>query len=56
MVKAALANKSSNIDFYNGKLLTANYFNKRVLPRVYGLSEAIRAGSEPLYAVSNDQF
>lgn len=56
MVKTALANKDTNNDYFHGKLLTASYFNKRILPRVYGLSEAIRAGSEPLYAFSNEQF
>ncbi|WP_163835858.1 acyl-CoA dehydrogenase C-terminal domain-containing protein [Spartinivicinus ruber] len=55
MARTVLENKAEG-DFLQSKLLTANYFNKRLLPRVYGLTEAIRAGCGPLYTFSEEHF
>ncbi|MCX4026370.1 acyl-CoA dehydrogenase C-terminal domain-containing protein [Endozoicomonas sp. SM1973] len=55
MVKTALEKKTEG-EFSQSKLLTANYFNQRLLPRVYGLAEAIRSGCGPMYEFGEEHF
>lgn len=57
MARAAMAHVSADSDgFYRGKLGTARFFFKRLLPRRLSLGAAIRAGSEPLYELEADLF
>ena len=42
--------------FYGAKLATAKFYMQRLLPRVLGLEQAIRAGSQPLFELSAEQF
>ncbi|MCK5893880.1 MAG: acyl-CoA dehydrogenase C-terminal domain-containing protein [Endozoicomonadaceae bacterium] len=42
--------------FYLGKLSTARYFYKRLLPRIHSLTEIVISGADPLFELSNDQF
>jgi len=42
--------------FYGAKLATAKFYMQRLLPRVLGLEQAIRAGSQPLFDLSAEQF
>lgn len=57
MARAALARSGDDSDgFYRGKLGTARFFFKRLLPRRLSLGAAIRAGSEPLYELEADLF
>ncbi len=42
--------------FYQGKLTTARYYFKRLLPRLQSLSQAIRSGAAPLFELAIDQF
>lgn len=57
MARAALARSDADGDgFYRGKLATARFFFKRLLPRRLSLGAAIRAGSEPLYELEADLF
>ncbi|MGV8843912.1 MAG: acyl-CoA dehydrogenase C-terminal domain-containing protein [Pseudomonas sp.] len=56
MVAVAQSKCASADDFYAGKLGTAAFFFSRLLPRTLSLEASIRAGSEPLYALSAEQF
>ncbi|WP_330926816.1 acyl-CoA dehydrogenase C-terminal domain-containing protein [Candidatus Sororendozoicomonas aggregata] len=42
--------------FYEAKLTTARFYFQRLLPRMYALAEAVEAGSETLYGLSEGQF
>ena len=42
--------------FYEGKITTARFFYKRLLPRAYGLLAASTSGCEELYRMMDDQF
>ena len=42
--------------FYQGKLSTARYFFKRILPRVDSLAKAVRSGAAPLFELEVEQF
>ncbi|MDE1463139.1 acyl-CoA dehydrogenase C-terminal domain-containing protein [Spartinivicinus poritis] len=55
MVKSALEKKTEE-EFFQSKLLTANYFNQRLLPRVYGLTEAVQSGCGPMYEFEEEHF
>jgi alkylation response protein AidB-like acyl-CoA dehydrogenase len=41
-------------DFYKGKIATAKFFARKLLPRVYGLAPAIMAGSDCVMEPSED--
>jgi hypothetical protein len=57
MAKAANARLQEDSDgFYAAKIGTGRFFIKRLLPRIHSLSEAVRAGSEPLYELDAAQF
>jgi len=57
MAKVALAKAGADeTGFYSAKLGTARFFVKRLLPRIYSLSESVRAGSEPLFELDASQF
>ncbi len=55
---AQVAGRQLNTDeaFYGAKLATAEFFFRRLLPRTLGLDACIRAGSESLYGLSEEQF
>ena len=54
---AAAAQKGSGDEsYYQGKLTTARYYFKRLLPRIDSLSKAVRSGAEPLFELTADQF
>ena len=42
--------------FFEAKLATAAFYFAHLLPRAYPCLAAIRAGSEPVMALSEDQF
>ncbi|GGY48195.1 acyl-CoA dehydrogenase [Bacterioplanes sanyensis] len=54
MALVALGNDSEA--FYKGKVATARFYFKRLLPRYIGLTAAIRGGSEPLYELDEELF
>ncbi|MCY1440281.1 3-methylmercaptopropionyl-CoA dehydrogenase [compost metagenome] len=56
MAVAAEARRSEDEVFYSGKLATAEFFFRRLLPRTLGLEASIRAGSESLFELSAEQF
>jgi alkylation response protein AidB-like acyl-CoA dehydrogenase len=59
MVEAAMLGLTNNPDdaaFYEAKLMTANYFFKRVLPSYGALAEEIRGGSDVLMAMPIESF
>lgn len=42
--------------FYSAKRATAQFFFRRLLPRVWGLSAILRGGAEPLYQIKDEHF
>jgi len=56
MAQVAAARSGEDEAFYGAKLATAAFFFGRLLPRTLALEAAIRAGSEPLYGLSAEQF
>ncbi|WP_271412139.1 acyl-CoA dehydrogenase C-terminal domain-containing protein [Pseudomonas sp. Q1-7] len=56
MAQAAQARRSEDEAFYTGKLATAEFFFRRLLPRILGLEASIRAGSDALFGLSAEQF
>lgn len=42
--------------FYGAKLATADFYFRRLLPRILSLEAAIHAGSEPLFGLAAEQF
>tara|TARA_R110002074_G_scaffold402336_1_gene607721 strand:+ start:110677 stop:112422 length:1746 start_codon:yes stop_codon:yes gene_type:complete len=50
--KAALGKQDD--DFYKGKLVTAQFFANKILPRIYGLAPIIMAGSESVMSAEED--
>lgn len=51
-----LAAGTEEESFYLGKLTTARYFYKRLLPRIHSLSQAVMSGADPLFELADDQF
>jgi len=56
MAKTASAQPKTDDLFYLGKLTTANFYFKKVLPRVFYLSKIIKAGSTPLFDLDTNHF
>lgn len=59
MAKAAqdnLASTNGEESFYLGKLTTARYFYKRLLPRIHSLTQAVMSGADPLFELKDEQF
>ena len=52
--KAALPKK--NEDFYKNKLVTARYFNERVLPEAASHLARIMTGSDTMMALAANEF
>lgn len=51
-----LASGSDEVDFYQGKVTTARYFYKRLLPRANALFAAATSGTDELYSLPDEQF
>ena len=47
---------SSEVDFYNAKILTARFYFKKILPRVRGHVDVIAGGLEPLMSLDAEHF
>ncbi len=57
MASTALKSLGGSDDsFYQGKLSTARYYFKRLMPRLDALSKAVRSGADPLYELDVEQF
>ena len=52
----ALANGSTEIDFYTGKLQTAKFCFEKLLPRTLAHAASIESGSASLMDISDEQF
>ena len=51
-----IAAGSTEVDFYNAKILTARFYFKKILPRVRSHVEVIAGGLEPLMALDPEHF
>ena len=56
MAEAAFAKANSSEAFYDTKIHVGLYFMRRVLPQTTGLDSIIRAGSEPMMALTEVAF
>ncbi len=56
MAAVAGERRASDEAFYAAKLATARFYFAKLLPRIHSLEAAIRAGSEPLYGLADEQF
>lgn len=56
VLMAAAAQKVEDKDFADTKLKTANYFFKRILPRIKGLEGVLLAGAEPMMELAEEAF
>ncbi|MCY1518451.1 3-methylmercaptopropionyl-CoA dehydrogenase [compost metagenome] len=56
MASVAEARRSEDEAFYTGKLATAEFFFRRLLPRTLSLEASIRAGSPSLYELKTEMF
>ncbi|AYF85719.1 acyl-CoA dehydrogenase [Pseudomonas sp. DY-1] len=56
MAAVAEARREEDEAFYGAKLATAEFFFRRLLPRTLALEASIRAGAEPLFGLSSEQF
>ncbi|MFT0211464.1 acyl-CoA dehydrogenase C-terminal domain-containing protein [Pseudomonas sp. F1_0610] len=54
MVKAAQGKEQDS--FYQNKINTARFYFNRLLPRIYSLTLTIKAGSETLYLLAEEDF
>ncbi len=52
----ALAEGTTEAEFYQAKLTTARYYFKRLLPRTLSLIETVKAGSDPLFELDAADF
>lgn len=55
MAQAALPGQNKE-GFYAAKLATARFYFARLLPRIHSLDLAVRAGSQPLYLLNEENF
>lgn len=51
-----IAEGSSDVDFYNAKVTTAQFYFKKILPRVRSHVEVLNTGLEPLMALNAEHF
>ena len=51
-----IAAGSTEVDFYNAKILTARFYFKKILPRVRSHVDVIAGGLEPLMALDPEHF
>ncbi|MNN62164.1 hypothetical protein D3C81_1774460 [compost metagenome] len=56
MAAVAGERRASDEHFYAAKLATARFYFAKLLPRIHSLEAGIRAGSEPLYGLTTEQF
>jgi len=56
MAESALAQESSNDDFYQSKIKTARYYFARLLPRRLSLIASIKAGCDTLFDLDENLF
>ncbi|MCY1493659.1 3-methylmercaptopropionyl-CoA dehydrogenase [compost metagenome] len=56
MAAVAEARQSEDDAFYGAKRATAEFFFRRLLPRTLALEASIRAGADPLFGLSSEQF
>ncbi len=56
MADCAAAHRHEDEHFYAGKLASAEFFFRRLLPRCLGLEACIRGGSAPLFGHDAEQF
>jgi alkylation response protein AidB-like acyl-CoA dehydrogenase len=56
MVVAAEQHQAEDPSFAAAKIKTANYYFKRVLPRIDSLLTSVIAGADPLYMLDADEF
>ncbi|WP_455232512.1 acyl-CoA dehydrogenase C-terminal domain-containing protein [Geopseudomonas aromaticivorans] len=56
MAAVAGERRASDEHFYAAKLATARFYFAKLLPRIHSLEASIRAGSEPLYGLADEQF
>ena len=56
MADVAQGSLEADPAFYKAKLATATFYFKRLLPRITGLEQSIRAGSESLYELDAASF
>lgn len=56
MATIAERRESDEPAFYSAKLATAEFFFRRLVPRVWGLSASFRGGAEPLYGMKDEDF
>ena len=55
-VYAALDGNADDPEFYRAKLVTAQFFMTRLLPRAAGLGATIRAGKDSMMAPAEAAF
>ena len=56
MAAVATERRASDEAFYAAKLATAQFYFRKLLPRIRSLEAGIRAGSDPLYGLEAEQF
>ena len=56
MASVATLKRADDEPFYAGKLATAQFYFRKLLPRIHSLEASIRAGSAPLYGLADAQF
>ena len=56
MASVATLQRAGDETFYAGKLATAQFYFRKLLPRIHALEASIRAGSAPLYGLDDAQF
>jgi len=56
MAQVAGHKRAEDERFYSAKLGTADFYFSRLLPRILGLEQSIRAGSSPLFSLADEQF
>ena len=56
MARVAASKRAEDEAFYDAKQATADFYFRRLLPRILGLEASIRAGSDPLFGLAAEQF
>lgn len=52
----AVAAKDPSVALHKGKLITGRFYFERLLPRAYSLAEQVRAGSDAMMALAEEEF
>jgi len=56
MAQVVAGKRGQDEAFYGAKLATADFYFRRLLPRILSLEASIRAGSDPLFGLAAEQF